>query len=156
MHGELLICLILDLFLCFSERITVLAAGLFRATDSQQAWCVVRCGWALLDWQQQDTAVWIHFFSWIPISYLISMHDILIQQLTLHLWITLNFWSMQMYMSTYICSRTTKTSKCLNLASFNYLGFAAADEYCTPRVIESLKKYSASTCSSRVDGGTFI
>ncbi|CAO1940812.1 unnamed protein product [Urochloa humidicola] len=49
--------------------------------------------------------------------------------------------------------RTTKTSKCLNLGSYNYLGFAAADEYCTPRVIESLKKYSASTCSVRVDGG---
>ncbi|KAG8054082.1 hypothetical protein GUJ93_ZPchr0001g32919 [Zizania palustris] len=52
--------------------------------------------------------------------------------------------------------RTTKTSKCLNLASFNYLGFAAADEYCTPRVVESLKKYSASTCSSRVDGGNTL
>jgi serine palmitoyltransferase len=39
------------------------------------------------------------------------------------------------------------------LGSYNYLGFAAADEYCTPRVIESLKKYSASTCSVRVDGG---
>ncbi|CAN6472244.1 unnamed protein product [Victoria cruziana] len=50
--------------------------------------------------------------------------------------------------------RTKKTSKCLNLGSYNYLGFAAADEYCTPRVIESLNKYSASTCSSRVDGGT--
>ncbi|GJM91991.1 hypothetical protein PR202_ga08414 [Eleusine coracana subsp. coracana] len=50
--------------------------------------------------------------------------------------------------------RTSKTSKCLNLGSYNYLGFAAADEYCTPRVIESLKKYSAaSTCSVRVDGG---
>ncbi|BAB90752.1 putative serine palmitoyltransferase [Oryza sativa Japonica Group] len=49
--------------------------------------------------------------------------------------------------------RTTKTSRCLNLGSYNYLGFAAADEYCTPRVIESLKKYSASTCSVRVDGG---
>ncbi|KAG2594028.1 long chain base biosynthesis protein 2d isoform X2 [Panicum virgatum] len=48
--------------------------------------------------------------------------------------------------------RTAKTSKCLNLGSYNYLGFAAADEYCTPRVIESLKKYSASTCSVRVDG----
>ncbi|KAJ8459801.1 hypothetical protein OPV22_032727 [Ensete ventricosum] len=35
-----------------------------------------------------------------------------------------------------------------------YLGFATADEYCTPRVIESLKKYSSSTCSIRVDGGT--
>ncbi|KAG6516180.1 long chain base biosynthesis protein 2a-like [Zingiber officinale] len=50
--------------------------------------------------------------------------------------------------------RTSKTSKCLNLGSYNYLGFAAADEYCTPRVIESLKKYSPSTCSIRVDGGT--
>ncbi|KAG0501633.1 hypothetical protein HPP92_001705 [Vanilla planifolia] len=50
--------------------------------------------------------------------------------------------------------RTSKISKCLNLGSYNYLGFAAADEYCTPQVIESLKKYSPSTCSSRVDGGT--
>ncbi|XP_062105349.1 long chain base biosynthesis protein 2a [Humulus lupulus] len=50
--------------------------------------------------------------------------------------------------------RTSKTTKCLNLGSYNYLGFAASDEYCTPRVIESLKKYSPSTCSSRVDGGT--
>lgn len=50
--------------------------------------------------------------------------------------------------------RTEKTSKCLNLGSYNYLGFAAADEYCTPRVIETLKEYSVSTCSVRVDGGT--
>ncbi|XP_028771372.1 long chain base biosynthesis protein 2d-like [Neltuma alba] len=41
-----------------------------------------------------------------------------------------------------------------NEGSYNYLGFAASDEYCTPRAIESLRKYSASTCSSRVDGGT--
>ncbi|KAF4346279.1 hypothetical protein G4B88_018653 [Cannabis sativa] len=51
-------------------------------------------------------------------------------------------------------NRTSNTTKCLNLGSYNYLGFAASDEYCTPRVIESLKKYSPSTCSSRVDGGT--
>ncbi|GMN57425.1 hypothetical protein TIFTF001_026526 [Ficus carica] len=50
--------------------------------------------------------------------------------------------------------RTTKISRCLNLGSYNYLGFAASDEYCTPRVIDSLKRYSPSTCSSRVDGGT--
>ncbi|GJY32291.1 long chain base biosynthesis protein 2a [Tanacetum coccineum] len=50
--------------------------------------------------------------------------------------------------------QTTKVSRCLNLGSYNYLGFAAADEYCTPRVIQSLKKYYASTCSARVDGGT--
>ncbi|VVB17452.1 unnamed protein product [Arabis nemorensis] len=35
-----------------------------------------------------------------------------------------------------------------------YLGFGSFDEYCTPRVIEPLKKFSASTCSSRVDAGT--
>jgi serine palmitoyltransferase len=40
------------------------------------------------------------------------------------------------------------------LGSYNYLGFGSFDEYCTPRVIESLKKFSASTCSSRVDAGT--
>ncbi|KAL6659855.1 hypothetical protein ACP70R_002684 [Stipagrostis hirtigluma subsp. patula] len=50
--------------------------------------------------------------------------------------------------------RTSNTTRCLNLGSYNYLGFAAADEYCTPRVIDSLKKYSPSTCSVRVDGGT--
>lgn len=50
--------------------------------------------------------------------------------------------------------RTSNTTRCLNLGSYNYLGFAAADEYCTPRVIESLKKYSPSTCSVRCDGGT--
>ncbi|KAL9250606.1 Long chain base biosynthesis protein 2a-like protein [Drosera capensis] len=51
-------------------------------------------------------------------------------------------------------TRTDKTKRCLNLGSYNYLGFAAADEYCTPRAIGSLKKFSPSTCSSRVDGGT--
>ncbi|XP_042448688.1 long chain base biosynthesis protein 2a-like isoform X1 [Zingiber officinale] len=50
--------------------------------------------------------------------------------------------------------RTTQTTRCLNLGSYNYLGFAAGDEYCTPRVIESLNKYSPTTCSARVDAGT--
>ncbi|GFP82428.1 long chain base biosynthesis protein 2a [Phtheirospermum japonicum] len=50
--------------------------------------------------------------------------------------------------------RTTNVKRCLNLGSYNYLGFAAADEYCTPLVIESLKKFSPSTCSTRIDGGT--
>ncbi|XP_022770823.1 long chain base biosynthesis protein 2a-like [Durio zibethinus] len=52
--------------------------------------------------------------------------------------------------------RTDKINRCLNLGSYNYLGFAASDEYCTPRVIDSLNKFSASTCSTRVDGGTTI
>ncbi|KAJ4868065.1 Long chain base biosynthesis protein 2b [Raphanus sativus] len=50
--------------------------------------------------------------------------------------------------------RTAKSTRCLNLGSYNYLGFGSFDEYCTPRVIESLKKFSPSTCSSRVDAGT--
>nr|GLL25651.1 long chain base biosynthesis protein 2a-like [Ipomoea trifida] len=50
--------------------------------------------------------------------------------------------------------RTTKVRRCLNMGSYNYLGFGASDEYCTPRVIDSLKRFSQSTCSSRVDGGT--
>ncbi|KAG7564939.1 Ribonuclease H domain [Arabidopsis suecica] len=50
--------------------------------------------------------------------------------------------------------RTTKTSRCLNFGFYNYLEFGSLDEYCTPRVIESLKKFSASTCSSRIDAGT--
>jgi hypothetical protein len=54
------------------------------------------------------------------------------------------------------CRRTTKISRCLNLGSYNYLGFAASDEYCTPRVIESLRRFSPSTCSARVDGGMQI
>ncbi|KAF3509837.1 hypothetical protein F2Q69_00005459 [Brassica cretica] len=53
-----------------------------------------------------------------------------------------------------VIDRTTKRRRCLNLGSYNYLGFGSFDEYCTPRVIESLKKLSASTCSSRVDAGT--
>ncbi|KAE8021271.1 hypothetical protein FH972_007178 [Carpinus fangiana] len=53
-------------------------------------------------------------------------------------------------------TRTTKISRCLNLGSYSYLGFAASDEYCTPRVVESSKRYSPSTCSSRVDGGTTV
>ncbi|MBN8487490.1 MAG: hypothetical protein J0M20_07180 [Burkholderiales bacterium] len=31
-----------------------------------------------------------------------------------------------------------RTLRCLNLASYNYLGFAAQDPYCTPRVEEVL------------------
>ncbi|KAI3867887.1 hypothetical protein MKW92_042941 [Papaver armeniacum] len=51
--------------------------------------------------------------------------------------------------------RTMNTSKCLNLGSYNYLGFAASDEYCTPccRVIKEIfSKYMQHS----VDGGTTI
>lgn len=52
--------------------------------------------------------------------------------------------------------RTKETRKCINLGSYNYLGFAASDKYCTPRVIQSLEKFSQSTCTSRVDGGNTL
>eukprot|EP00897_Mesotaenium_endlicherianum_P009888 jgi/Mesen1/8928/ME000548S08438 len=50
--------------------------------------------------------------------------------------------------------RTENTKRCLNVGSYNYLGFAATDPYCTQRVIDSVAQYGVSTCSSRVDGGT--
>eukprot|EP00850_Spirogloea_muscicola_P002630 SM000010S04268 [mRNA] locus=s10:648149:651787:+ [translate_table: standard] len=49
--------------------------------------------------------------------------------------------------------RLPKHLKCLNLGSYNYLGFAATDPYCTQRVIDSLVQYGASTCSNRMDAG---
>ncbi len=48
---------------------------------------------------------------------------------------------------------TGTAKKCLNLGSYNYLGFAAADEYCTPRVQDTLHDLGVSTCSSRSDVG---
>ena len=52
------------------------------------------------------------------------------------------------------CSRTGTTRKCLNLGSYNYLGFGSTDEYCTERVIQSVKKYTSSMGSSRAEAGT--
>ena len=49
---------------------------------------------------------------------------------------------------------TGRTQRCLNLGSYNYLGFAAADEYCTPRVLDTMADWGISACSSRADGGT--
>ncbi|GAX72984.1 hypothetical protein CEUSTIGMA_g436.t1 [Chlamydomonas eustigma] len=49
---------------------------------------------------------------------------------------------------------TGSVKRCLNLGSYNYLGFAAADEYCTPRVQSTLKDLGVSMCSSRSDSGT--
>jgi hypothetical protein len=48
---------------------------------------------------------------------------------------------------------TGRTRRCLNLGSYNYLGFAAADEYCTPRVLDTLADWGMSTCSARTEGG---
>ena len=49
---------------------------------------------------------------------------------------------------------TGTTTRCLNLGSYNYLGFAAADEYCTPRVLATLDSDGWSPCAARPDGGT--
>ena len=43
--------------------------------------------------------------------------------------------------------------RCLNLGSYNYLGFAGGDEYCTPRVLDTMAKFGWAMCSSRVDAG---
>ncbi|KAF4684094.1 serine palmitoyltransferase, long chain base subunit [Perkinsus olseni] len=43
---------------------------------------------------------------------------------------------------------------CINLASYNYLGFGGRDDYCTPKVIEAIKEYGfASGVSSRAEAG---
>jgi hypothetical protein len=44
--------------------------------------------------------------------------------------------------------------RCLNLGSYNYLGFAASDPYCTPAVSEAIGRWGVSTCSPRAEGGT--
>jgi len=49
---------------------------------------------------------------------------------------------------------TGRKIRCVNLGSYNYLGFAASDEYCTPRVEKTMKSYGWGPCSSRADAGT--
>ena len=46
----------------------------------------------------------------------------------------------------------TKT-RCLNLGSYNYLGFAEEKGPCADAAIESIHEYGAGTNSSRVDLG---
>ena len=50
--------------------------------------------------------------------------------------------------------RTGKTKHCLNLGSYNYLGFGGVDPICTPAVIGALKEYGVSSCSSRMEAGS--
>lgn len=49
---------------------------------------------------------------------------------------------------------TGRSIRCLNLGSYNYLGFAAQDPYCTPRVESALDTFGWSACASRADAGT--
>ena len=57
----------------------------------------------------------------------------------------------------YDCRRrllpTGKVRRCLNLGSYNYLGFADTDEFCTPRVLDSLDALGWATSSPRTEAG---
>jgi hypothetical protein len=48
---------------------------------------------------------------------------------------------------------TGAVKRCLNLGSYNYLGFAAADDYCTPRVLTCVRDLGWSSCGSRDAAG---
>lgn len=48
---------------------------------------------------------------------------------------------------------TGKTRDCLNLSSYNYLGFAQADGPCADAVEQAIRKYGISTCSPRLEVG---
>lgn len=50
---------------------------------------------------------------------------------------------------------TGRYRRCLNLGSYNYLGFGDADSPCRDAVLETLQRFSVSTCSSRLDSGAF-
>ncbi|RHZ44235.1 hypothetical protein Glove_750g30 [Diversispora epigaea] len=49
---------------------------------------------------------------------------------------------------------TGKTKECLNLSSYNYLGFAQADGPCADAVEQVVRKYGISMCSPRLEVGT--
>ncbi|KAL4857730.1 Long chain base biosynthesis protein 2a [Chlorella vulgaris] len=49
---------------------------------------------------------------------------------------------------------TGGSQRCLNLGSYNYLGFAAQDPYCTPRVEGVLDQLGWASAAPRSDGGT--
>lgn len=49
---------------------------------------------------------------------------------------------------------TGTTTRALNVASYNYLGFAQSHGGCADAVEESIKRYGVSTCGTRLEGGT--
>jgi serine palmitoyltransferase len=52
-------------------------------------------------------------------------------------------------------SYTGTSTDCLNLSSYNYLGFAEQNGPCVDDVIKAMKKYGVATGSPRMDAGTF-
>lgn len=49
---------------------------------------------------------------------------------------------------------TRKVRSCVNLGSYNYLGFGGVDEYCTPKAREAALTYGFSSGGARTEGGT--
>jgi serine palmitoyltransferase len=48
---------------------------------------------------------------------------------------------------------TGKTRRCLNLGSYNYLGFGGVNSYCTPLVEEAVRDLPLTTASSDAELG---
>ena len=48
---------------------------------------------------------------------------------------------------------TGETRRCINLASYNYLGFGGVDSLVTPAVVEALREHGVSSCAARPEGG---
>lgn len=48
---------------------------------------------------------------------------------------------------------TGTETQCINLGSYNYLGFAEASGKCAEESIETLKKFGCATCSTRLELG---
>lgn len=49
---------------------------------------------------------------------------------------------------------SSKVIRCVNLASYNYLGFGGVDPHCTPAAKAAANEYGWSTCATRTEGGT--
>lgn len=49
---------------------------------------------------------------------------------------------------------TKEVKTCVNLASYNYLGFGGVDEFCTPVAKAAVQDFGWSTCAPRTEGGT--
>jgi len=49
---------------------------------------------------------------------------------------------------------TSVSQRCVNLSSYNYLGFGGVDEFCTPAARASMLEHGFSTSGTRTQGGT--
>ncbi len=56
------------------------------------------------------------------------------------------------YCKTFQLTGTTRD--CLNLSSYNYLGFAQSEGPCADAVEQTVAKYGITTCSPRAEVGT--